>query len=484
MDVVIQNQAQTVPPRITYAPRRAVMLMNNIDVSWVSDISIGQYCPQYMSWDCSSELSAIQWTAIANDMFPLLKMTLRRIARVSVCLSFVLREWSALCMYLKQTCVSKSCLYVSLSHLSQPQKRSIHGRGRKGCIFWAKFFASSSQGSLPKNLRRQAFSRTDACVRIVWRDGRMGFCGACLFYFPYYGLLMKRMFHQTQRALGNRYLGNYVIWSCLICRPTARCWLFSLYKIPFVGSAVIYCHIDMESKPMQLLFWDSCYPCSAHDDMCMTSVSTDLYGIWLTLCKASFAYLVQYLLIWSLCELSKWSVDPLPARCSAYAAVEHPELLQDLHGHLMADVERDGVSEYLSWAKWQTMAKPGLVEGRPLFELFELFFVLETSQVCFPSVSEEGPLKSPQQQATTGMKPQESNAFMAIYIYIHIHTYIYIYTFWFMYAWYLPGMDDHFSNLTSFDRRNHDKSQLILIECQSLLLWSSKLTMLTTYTLW
>ena len=33
MDVVIQNQAQTVPPRITYAPRRAVMLMNNIDVS-------------------------------------------------------------------------------------------------------------------------------------------------------------------------------------------------------------------------------------------------------------------------------------------------------------------------------------------------------------------------------------------------------------------------------------------------------------------
>ena len=99
----------------------------------------------------------------------------------------------------------------------------------------------------------------------------------------------------------------------------------------------------------------------------------------------------------------------------------------------MADVERDGVSEYLSWAKWQTMAKPGLVEGRPLFELFELFFVLETSQVCFPSVSEEGPLKSPQQQATTGMKPQESNAFMAIYIYTHTYIYIYIYTHIYIY---------------------------------------------------
>ena len=49
MDVVIQNQARTVPPRITYAPRRAVMLMNNFDVSCVSDISIGQSYPQYMS---------------------------------------------------------------------------------------------------------------------------------------------------------------------------------------------------------------------------------------------------------------------------------------------------------------------------------------------------------------------------------------------------------------------------------------------------
>ena len=238
-----------------------------------------------------------------------------------------------------------------------------------------------------------------------------------------------------------------LIWSCLICRPTARCWLFSLYKIPFVGSAVIYCHIDMESKPMQLLFWDSCYPCSAHDDMCMTSVSTDLYGIWLTLCKASFAYLVQYLLIWSLRELSKWSVDPLPARCSAYAAVEHPELLQDLHGHLMADVERDGVSEYLSWAKWQTMAKPGLVEGRPLFELFELFFCFGNIPGLFSKCQRR---RSTEKSTTTSHHwdeaPRKQRLHGNIYIYIHIHTYIYIYilyTYIYIYIYTHSGLCMH-----------------------------------------